>query len=139
MDHSPCQGTGRNLYRLWRYVCVCMCVCVYVCVCACVCACVCVACIVCVRVYVCVCVCVWRQISSLHSRSPRQNGSFCKLTTAWKLATIYQDSLLCIFITLSMDNRARFFVVPLVPHRDCSGAYLLYRRIDLQPVCAQSG
>ena len=32
-----------------------------------------------------------------------------------------------------------FFVVPLVPHRDCSEAYLLYRRIDLQPVYAQSG
>ena len=31
------------------------------------------------------------------------------------------------------------FVVPLLPHRDCSGAYLLYRRIGLQPVCAQSG
>ena len=24
-----------------------------------------------------------------------------------------------------------FFVVPLVPHRDCSGAYLLYHRIVL--------
>ena len=32
-----------------------------------------------------------------------------------------------------------FFVVPLVPHRNCSGAYLLYRRIGLQQVYDQSG
>ena len=32
-----------------------------------------------------------------------------------------------------------FFVVPLAPNRDCSQAHLLYRRIGLHPVHAQSG